>query len=109
MNAKSTAPISDLMLICETDVESAAILQRVADRLGCDHVEVDGANALRELLDMRQPTLAVLAVDGSEADGLKLLQILSEHDVRPATLLVGNQDERVLAGVQRIAAARGYR
>lgn len=106
MNANTPHP-SDLMLICETDLESAAILRRVANRLGCDHVEVDGAHALHALLDMRQPTLAVLAVDGSEADGLKMLQILSEHEVRPATLLVGNQDERVLTGVQRIAAARG--
>jgi EAL domain-containing protein (putative c-di-GMP-specific phosphodiesterase class I) len=52
----------------------------------------------------------VLAIDGAnadaDADALKLLQRLAHHDIRPATVLVGKQDERVLAGVHRIATAR---
>jgi EAL domain-containing protein (putative c-di-GMP-specific phosphodiesterase class I)/CheY-like chemotaxis protein len=99
-------PIPDLMLICEPDPVTAAALHHVAERLGCDRVEIDSAENLEALLAVRQPTLAVLAVDGQAQDGLNLLQILARRNARPATLLIGSQDERVLAGVQRFAAAR---
>jgi EAL domain-containing protein (putative c-di-GMP-specific phosphodiesterase class I) len=95
------------MLISESDADCVATLQRVAGRLGCDRVEVASAGELDSLLSIRHPTLAVIAVDGIDSDGLKLLSMLAQHEARPATLLVGNQDERVLAGVQRMAAARG--
>lgn len=96
----------DLMVICEPDETSASALQRVAERLGCDHVAVDSADALENLLAIRRPTLAVVSVDGNAPDALNLIQILARQDPRPATLLVGSQDERVLTGVQRLAAAR---
>lgn len=107
MDAPRTPPASDLMLICESDTDCVASLQRVAGRLGCDRVEVTSAGELDALLSIRHPTLAVIAVDGMDSDGLKLLPILAQHEARPATLLVGDQDERVLAGVQRMASTRG--
>lgn len=108
MNANFPPVDSDLLLIYETDPATAAVLREVADRLGCDRVEIDGMAALEALLQMRRPTLAVLTIDGPEADGLQILQTLAQHGARPATILVGNQSERVLAGVQRIAVSRGF-
>lgn len=110
MNANPPPSQSDLMLICESDPDSQALLQRVANRLGCESIVAEGEAGFEALLAGRVPTLAVLAVDGAnadaDADALKLLQRLAQHDIRPATVLVGKQDERVLAGVQRIAASR---
>ncbi len=108
MNKPNTSVLTaDLMLICETDPASVATLQSVADCLGCDRIEVSGAAQLEELLAVRRPTLAAVAVDTLDSDGLGMLQVLARHDVRPATLLIGSQDLRVLASVQRIAEGRG--
>ncbi len=105
MNAHTPLPVADLLLVCETDPDSIAALRRVADRLGCDLVETADANELNTVLCIRHPTIVVLAVDG--ADSLERLSVLIQHDSRPATLLVGDQDERVLAEVKRAALARG--
>lgn len=107
MNANTPSAVADLLLVCETDPDSIATLRRVADRLGCDLVETADANELNTVLCMRHPTIVVLAVDGADSDSLERLSVLTQHDSRPATLLVGNQDERGLAAVKRIAVARG--
>jgi len=60
----------------------------MADRLGCDHMEPDTADALHELLVRRRPTLAILAVDRTDIDCLALMNVLAHHHSRPATLLV---------------------
>jgi EAL domain-containing protein (putative c-di-GMP-specific phosphodiesterase class I) len=95
------------MLILEQDPESIAALCAMAERLGCDHVEPDTAEALHEVLAIRRPTVAVLAVDRSDTDCLTLMNVLAHHHARPATLLVGSSDVRVLASVKRAAEARG--
>jgi EAL domain-containing protein (putative c-di-GMP-specific phosphodiesterase class I) len=98
---------SDLMLILEPDPESKAVLGAVADRLGCEHVETDSAQALHEVLAIRRPTIAVLTIDGINAQGLAVLDALASHDSRPAILLVGVVNARVLAGAKRTLSSRG--
>lgn len=98
---------SDLLLILEEDPASRAALCAVAERLGCDHIEAEGADALHQVLEIRRPTLAVLAVGRSNGDCLALMDILAHHHARPATLLVGTADARVMVSVKRAAEARG--
>lgn len=108
MNANiSSSPSADLMLICESDPDSAAALRRIAEALGCDWIEAADPQELSTLLNIRRPTIVVLAVDSPNIDGLLPMSILAQVNARPATLLVGGQDERVLAGVKRMATARG--
>ena len=98
---------SDLMLILEPDPASKAALCAMAERLGCDHIEPGTLEGLHEVLAIRRPTLAVLAVDRPDTDCLALINALAHHDARPATLLVGANNARVLASVKRAAEARG--
>jgi EAL domain-containing protein (putative c-di-GMP-specific phosphodiesterase class I) len=98
---------SDLMLILEPDDESRAELCAIAERLGCDHVEAGTVESLREVLAIRRPTIAVLAVDRTDTDCLALIKVLGHHEARPATLLVGSNSARVLASVKRAAESRG--
>src|ERR1700733_157543 len=100
---------SDLLLILEQEPEARAALCAMAERLGCDHIEPDGADALHEVPAIRRPTLAVLAVDRTDSDCLASMNILTHHHVRPATLLVGQSDERVMASIKRAAEARGLK
>jgi EAL domain-containing protein (putative c-di-GMP-specific phosphodiesterase class I) len=100
-------PSSDLMLILEPDPECKAVLCAMAERLGCDHIEPDTADALHEVLAIRRPTLAVMAVDRTDTDCLALMNVLAHHHARPATLLVGSNSARILASVKRAAEARG--
>lgn len=108
MNANiSPSPAADLLLICEPDPDSAAALRRIAEALGCDWIEAADPHELSTLLNIRRPTIVALAVDSPNIDGLLPMSILAQVNARPATLLVGGQDERVLAGVKRMATARG--
>jgi EAL domain-containing protein (putative c-di-GMP-specific phosphodiesterase class I) len=99
--------LGDLMLILEPDPESKAVLCAVAERLGCEHVEADSVQSLQEVLAVRRPTVAVLAVDRVDTNYLAVLDALAEHEARPVTLLVGSLGPRVLASIKRAADARG--
>jgi len=98
---------SDLMLILESDPDCKALLCAVADRLGCEHVESDSLESLNEILAIRRPTIAVLAVDIADTSFLAVIDALRAHEVAPATLLLGSVGARVLASAKRTAQSRG--
>jgi DNA-binding NtrC family response regulator len=97
------------MLIVERDEASLQVLRKVADQLGCDHIEAESPENLNDTLAVRRPTIAILAIDQMEADGLAVLQLLAQHGARPATLLVGSVKARVLASAKRSAEALGIK
>jgi len=99
----------DLLLILDRDPKSLCVLRTVAERLGCDYVEADSADGLQDILAGRRPTMAVLAVDGSNVDGLAMLRVLALEAAQPATLLIGAVHARVLAGARRAAESQGIR
>jgi EAL domain-containing protein (putative c-di-GMP-specific phosphodiesterase class I) len=101
--------VNDLLLILDKDPKSLGILRMVAERLGCDHVEADSADRLQDVLLGRRPTIAVLAVDGFEVDGLATLRVLANETAQPATLLIGAVHARVLSGARRAAESQGLR
>jgi EAL domain-containing protein (putative c-di-GMP-specific phosphodiesterase class I) len=99
--------LSDLLLILEQEPQARSVLCAMAERMGCDHVEPDGAEALHELMAIRRPTLAVLAVDRTDSDCIALMNILAHHHVRPAILLVGESSAWMMASIKRAAETRG--
>ena len=98
---------NDLMLIFEPDAAAQTMLREIAERLGCEHVETDSPQSLREVLGVRRPTLAVLAVDRA-TDGFSVIDALVEQDARPVTLLVGAIGPRLLASAKRAAELRNH-
>jgi EAL domain-containing protein (putative c-di-GMP-specific phosphodiesterase class I) len=98
---------SDLMVILESDGESLTVLREVADRLGCEHVESDSATGMHRVLGVRHPTIAVVPVDRVDARGMAALDALAHHESRPAMLLIGSINGRMLGGIKRAAKARG--
>jgi EAL domain-containing protein (putative c-di-GMP-specific phosphodiesterase class I) len=95
------------MLILGQDVPSLEVLRSVADRLGCDRMEVSGLAELSAILAVRRPTIAVLAVDRAETDALAVLHTMAQHNQRPPTLLVGAVKARLLASARRAAELQG--
>jgi len=83
------------------------VLRKVADQLGCDRIEAESLESLGDTLAVRRPTIALLAIDQAPTDGLAVLQLLAQHGARPATLLVGSVQPRVLASAKRAAEALG--
>jgi EAL domain-containing protein (putative c-di-GMP-specific phosphodiesterase class I) len=100
---------NDLLLILDKDPNSLRVLRTVAECLGCDHVSADSADGLRDILAGRRPTMVVLAVDGSNVDGLAMLRVLALEIAQSATLLIGGVHARVLAGARRAAESQGIR
>lgn len=98
---------NDLMLILERDTESLSALGAVAEKLGCERIEATSLESLLEVLAIRSPTIAVLAVDRTEANRVEGFQALADSSTPPATFLVGSIDARVLASIKRAAEARG--
>jgi EAL domain-containing protein (putative c-di-GMP-specific phosphodiesterase class I) len=101
--------VSDLLLIFDCNPESLGALRSISDRLGCDRVECDSASTLNHILAIRTPTMAVMAMDCAEFDGLAALQALSDSHMRPAIFLVGSTAPRVLASAKRAAEAKGLK
>ena len=95
------------MLILESDSDSNAVVCTVADRLGCEHIEVDSVDSMQQILATRRPTILVLAVDGVDTSCLAVLDAMATNNMRPTTLLVGCASPRVLVSVKRIAESRG--
>jgi EAL domain-containing protein (putative c-di-GMP-specific phosphodiesterase class I) len=98
---------SDLMLIVDRDAASLQVLRRIAERIGCDRIEADSPESLRDVLPVRRPTIAAVATDQIEADGLQVLELLVQYGARPFTLLIGAVNTRVLAGARRVAERHG--
>jgi EAL domain-containing protein (putative c-di-GMP-specific phosphodiesterase class I) len=98
---------SDLMLIVDRDAVSLEVLRKIADQLGCERIEAESPEGLNDILSVRVPTIAVLAIDQIEGDGLAVLKALAQCGSRPATLLIGSVTARVLASAKRAAQARG--
>ena len=97
------------MVILESEAESLAVLREVADRLGCDHVDSDSATGMHRVLGVRHPTIAVVPVDNVDARGMAALDALAHHDSRPAMLLVGSINSRMLSSIKRAAKSRGLK
>jgi EAL domain-containing protein (putative c-di-GMP-specific phosphodiesterase class I) len=100
---------TDLVLIVERDAASLETLRLVIDRLGCNRIEANSPESLNELLAVHRPTIAVLAIDQIQSDGLAVFQSLVQHGACPATVLVGSVNERVLASAKRAAETRGLK
>ena len=101
--------MSDLLLVFDSNPESLGVLRLISDRLSCERVECDSASGLDAILAVRSPTLAVVAMDSAECDGLAVLRALSDRDLRPAIFIIGSTAPRVLAGARRAAEARGFK
>jgi EAL domain-containing protein (putative c-di-GMP-specific phosphodiesterase class I) len=95
------------MLIVDRDAASLQVLCRIADRIGCDRIEAESPESLRDVLTVRRPTIAVVAIDQIEAAGLEVLELLVQHGARPLTLLIGSVNRRVLASATRTAERHG--
>jgi EAL domain-containing protein (putative c-di-GMP-specific phosphodiesterase class I) len=103
------AVFNDLMLILHQDSVSLRTLRAVAERLGCEWVEAETREALDEVLAIRHPTIALLAVDRAEHDGMLMLQTLAHSSSPPATLLIGSADGRLLSSITRAAEGRSLK
>jgi EAL domain-containing protein (putative c-di-GMP-specific phosphodiesterase class I) len=98
---------NDVMLVLERDAQSLATLAAVAEVLGCDLAHADSLETLLQVLAVKRPSVAVLAVDSFESSGLAIFQALADSSRPPATFLVGSMEDRVLASIKRAAETCG--
>jgi EAL domain-containing protein (putative c-di-GMP-specific phosphodiesterase class I) len=106
---KRRAARSDVLLILDRDPVSLSALLQVASDLGCDVIEADSLDGLRNLLLVRVPTMIALSVDHSIGNDTEVVDILAALPDQPATLLIGSVRPRVLASAARSAEAHGLR
>lgn len=99
--------VTDLVLIVERAPDSLAALRSIFEQLDCERVEVDGTAELSGILAIRSPTLALVALDTMEADGLAALKLLAAHGLRTPTIFIGSIPDRVLASARRAAHSMG--
>lgn len=99
--------VTDLALIVERAPESLAVLHPLLEQLGCERIEAESVAELAQILAIRSPTLALIALDTMEADGLAALKLLCAQGLRPATIFIGSVPDRVLASARRAASSMG--
>lgn len=99
--------LNDLALIVERDPDSLIGLRSILEQLGCERIEADSARELVDILALRTPTIAIISLDSSNADGIAVLKLLAAQGLRPGTIFIGSVPERVLASARRAAWSMG--
>lgn len=98
---------SDLLLVVDSDETGLQQGRALAALLGCECVTASSSAELREVLALRSPTVALVAIDMSEDQGVGAMLMLAATASRSPTLVFGDVDARVLASARRLADQHG--
>lgn len=97
----------NLILAVDGDEYTLGRVRQFVGQLGCELVEAATTEEIAQIVSLRTPRVAIVAIDAQLSDGLAVLEALSAHIQHLKVLLVGEVDRRVMAGACRIAAAHG--
>jgi EAL domain-containing protein (putative c-di-GMP-specific phosphodiesterase class I) len=101
--------ISDLLLVIDDHESRLQEARALAERLGCEWVVADSSDALRDILALRSPTLALVAIDMQDDDGIATMLMLASAAAPPACVLIGEVEARVVGGARRLAEQHGLK
>jgi CheY-like chemotaxis protein len=97
----------NLILAVDGHEPTLGRIRQFVGQLGCELVEAATAEEIAQIVSLRTPRVAIVAIDTHLSDGLAVLETLSAHIEHLKVLLIGAVDRRVMAGACRIAQAHG--
>jgi len=95
------------LLIIDDEAGIRDFFREVAEELGFDVTEADGASPIQSAFSEAEPTVILLDLTMPGMDGIELLRDLAAEKCDAAIILASGQDERVLATALRIGRTLG--
>lgn len=95
------------LLVIDDQQELCEFIAEVAKRMGFDSLAVTEANAFRRAYLDFNPTVVVLDLQMSGADGIELLRYLGNQGAKAQILVASGMDQRVLNTAEQVGRAQG--
>jgi EAL domain-containing protein (putative c-di-GMP-specific phosphodiesterase class I)/CheY-like chemotaxis protein len=103
-------PNTDPLLIALDDEEEiASLVAAIGTRAGFTAVPLTSQTAFRDQLEQRHPDVIVLDLQMPGGDGVRMLRLLAEANVRAGIFLVTGMDERTIASAEQYGLGKGLR
>jgi EAL domain-containing protein (putative c-di-GMP-specific phosphodiesterase class I) len=103
-------PNTDPLLIALDDEEEiAGLVAAIGTRAGFTAVPLTSQTAFRDQLEQRHPDVIVLDLQMPGGDGVRMLRLLAEANVRAGIFLVTGMDERTIASAEQYGLGKGLR
>jgi EAL domain-containing protein (putative c-di-GMP-specific phosphodiesterase class I) len=98
-----------LLIALDDEEEIASLVAAIGSRAGFTALPLTSQAALREQLDERHPDVIVLDLQMPGGDGVRMLRLLAEADVRAGIFLVTGMDERTIASAEQYGLGKGLK
>lgn len=95
------------LLVIDDQQELCEFIAEVAKRLGFETMAVTEADSFRRMYLDFNPTVVVLDLQMSGADGIELLRYLGSQGAKAQVLVASGMDQRVLNTAEQVGRAQG--
>lgn len=95
------------LLVIDDQQELCEFIAEVAKRLGFETMAVTEADSFRRMYLDFNPTVVVLDLQMSGADGIELLRYLGNQGAKAQVLVASGMDQRVLNTAEQVGRAQG--
>ena len=103
-------PSKDPLLIALDDEEEiSSLIAAIGERAGFTALSLTSQAAFREQLDERHPDVIVLDLQMPGGDGVRMLRLLADANVRAGVFLVTGMDERTIASAEQYGLGKGLK
>lgn len=99
----------NLMLAVDDEADFLDLIQQIGEGVGCEVITANSAQAFREQLQRRQPSLILLDLQMPGMDGIEALRYIARQGVASGILLASGMDQRVLASARQLGESLGLR
>jgi EAL domain-containing protein (putative c-di-GMP-specific phosphodiesterase class I)/ActR/RegA family two-component response regulator len=100
---------SPLLIALDDEEEISSLIAAIGTRAGFTALALTSQAALREQLEERHPDVIVLDLQMPGGDGVRMLRLLADANVRAGIFLVTGMDERTIASAEQYGLGKGLK
>jgi EAL domain-containing protein (putative c-di-GMP-specific phosphodiesterase class I) len=98
-----------LLIALDDEEEISSLVAAIGTRAGFTAVSLTSQAKFREQLDERHPDVVVLDLQMPGGDGVRMLRLLADANVRAGIFLVTGMDERTIASAEQYGLGKGLK
>jgi EAL domain-containing protein (putative c-di-GMP-specific phosphodiesterase class I) len=98
-----------LLIALDDEEEIASLIAAIGTRAGFTALPLTSQTAFRQQLEARHPDVIVLDLQMPGGDGVRMLRLLADANVRAGIFLVTGMDERTIGSAEQYGLSKGLR
>jgi DNA-binding response OmpR family regulator len=98
-----------LLIALDDEEEISSLIAAIGTRAGFTAVSLTSQEAFRAQLDERHPDVIILDLQMPGGDGVRMLRLLADANVRAGIFLVTGMDERTIASAEQYGLGKGLK